>query len=246
MSLVVKLRRGEGPFWGTLKGLARRVLSFHLPVFWLTRPFFAFLYLLHVTGREMIAAGLRFFWNEPLFRSQCVRVGEGFRMEHMPYIHGRGRIVLGSHVCFGGKPTFMFGNRAEDQPELIVGDHTFLGHDCSIAVARSVMIGKHCLVAGGVRIADYDGHPLDAARRRAGEPTPPEGIRPVVIGDDVWIGSDAIILKGVRIGDRAVIGAGAVVSRDVPPDTVVAGNPARVVKELRVGSGQAEKIRGEG
>ena len=66
----------------------------------------------------------------------------------------------------------------------------------------------------------------------SGEPTPPEGIRPVTIGDDVWIGANALILKGVSIGDRAIVGAGAVVTKDVAADVVVAGNPARVVKRL--------------
>jgi acetyltransferase-like isoleucine patch superfamily enzyme len=127
---------------------------------------------------------------------------------------------------------FLFGNRADTHPELIIGDDTFIGHGCSFAVSCSVKVGKHCLLAGDVQVSDYDGHPIDAGRRRAGEPTPPEGIRPVVIGDDVWIGAGALILKGVQVGDRAVIGARAVVTRDVPPDTVVAGNPARVVKQL--------------
>jgi acetyltransferase-like isoleucine patch superfamily enzyme len=232
MNLVVKLRRGEGPFWGTLKRLVLKVLHFHLPVFWLTRPIFSFFYLLHVTCREGQAAVLRFFWYEPIFRSQCEHVGEAFRMEQLPYIHGTGRIVLGDHVTFGGKPVFIFGNRGERTPEVVVGDHTFIGHLCSFSASSSIRIGNDCLLAGGVQVADYDGHPVDAARRRAGEPTPPEGIQPVVIGNDVWIGAGAMILKGVHIGDRSIIGAGAVVTRDVPADVVVAGNPARVVKQF--------------
>src|SRR5207247_2133879 len=92
--------------------------------------------------------------------------------------------------------------------------------------------GRHCLLAAGVRVFDFDGHPLDADRRRRGEPAPADAIRPVTIGDDVWIGTAAMILKGVTIGDRAVIAAGAVVARDVPADVVVAGNPAQVVKRL--------------
>jgi len=233
MSLMARLRRGEGPFWGGLKWAIKKTLRFHLPVFWLTRPLFAGLYLLHVGVRETWLRLARFFWYEPLFRSQCASVGEGFTMETMPYIHGSGRITLGDDVTFGGQPVFLFGNRGEGFPELTVGDHTFLGHLVSISCASSVRIGKHCLLAGGVQISDYDGHPVDAGRRRAGDPTPPEGIRPVTIGDDVWIGASAIVLKGVTIGDRSVVGAGAVVTRDVPPDVVVAGNPARVVKQLQ-------------
>jgi acetyltransferase-like isoleucine patch superfamily enzyme len=232
MNLLVKLRRGEGPFWGALKRLVKRALRFHLPVFWLTRPLFGLLYLVHVGLRELAATLLRFFWYEPLFRSQCASVGEGFQMEGLPYIHGSGRITIGANVTFGGRPDFIFGNRGETFPELTIGEHTYVGHACSFAVSSSVRIGRHCLLAAGVSVADYDGHPVDAARRRAGEPTPADSIRPVVIGDDVWVGANATILKGVHVGDRSVVAASAVVTRDVPADVVVAGNPARVVKHL--------------
>ena len=67
---------------------------------------------------------------------------------------------------------------------------------------------------------------------RRTSPAPPEAIKPVLIGDDVWIGADAKILKGVAIGDRSIVGAGAIVTKSVPPDVIVAGNPARVVKSL--------------
>jgi acetyltransferase-like isoleucine patch superfamily enzyme len=232
MNLIVKLRRGEGPFWGRLKRLIKAVLRFHVPVFWLNRPLFSLCYYAHVGCRDGLDTALRFFWYEPLFRSQCARVGEGFQMEYLPYLQGSGRIVLGDHVSFAGKPTFMFGNRGESTPEVTIGDGSFVGHDCTFACSSSITVGKHVLIAGKVRITDYDGHPVDAARRRAGEPTPPEGIRPVTIGDDVWLGEAAMILKGVTVGDRSIVGAGAVVTKDVPPDVVVAGNPARIVKHL--------------
>src|SRR5262249_33427224 len=97
MSFTAKIRRGEGPFWGTLTRAALAVLSVHVPVRGPTRPLFRMLYHLHVAGRESLAWGLRFFWYEPLFRSQCEKVGAGFRMERLPYITGSGRIILGSN-----------------------------------------------------------------------------------------------------------------------------------------------------
>jgi acetyltransferase-like isoleucine patch superfamily enzyme len=231
-SLIVKLRRGEGPFWGALKGAARRVLQFHLPVNGVTRPAFGLLYRAHVAAREGLAWGLRFFWYEPLFRSQCVTVGERFRMERLPYLAGSGRVSIGRRVWLSGKSTFEFSNLLHASPELVIGDGSFVGHACVFHVAESVRVGRDCLLAGGTAVFDCDGHPVDAARRRAGEPTPPSGVKPVVIGDDVWVGTGALILKGVRVGDRSVVAAGSVVTKDVPPDTVVAGNPARVVKRL--------------
>jgi acetyltransferase-like isoleucine patch superfamily enzyme len=232
VSLALKIRKGEGPLWGSLKWLARKFLHFHIPVFFLTRPLFALLYHLHVAGREGLGWALRFFWYEPLFRSQCAAVGEGFQMEQLPYLSGRGRIALGGQVRLSGKSAFGFSNRHRAEPELRIGDDTFIGHACSIGVADSVHIGSHCYLAGRVTVRDFDGHPVDAMQRRAKLPTPPEGIRPIVIGDDVWIGAGAVILKGVTIGPRSIVGAGAVVAKDVPPDAVVVGNPARVVKHL--------------
>jgi acetyltransferase-like isoleucine patch superfamily enzyme len=231
MNVLVQLRRGDGPFWGGLKRLARSILTLHVPVGPRVRPLFGFLYSLHVATREGTREILRFFWFEPLFRSQCAAIGKGLRIERLPFINGRGKIVLGDHVRLSGKSDFTFGNRWNDAPELSIGDHSFVGHDCRFAVAASVRIGRHCLLAGGVSISDYDGHPVDPVLRRT-EPPSPEAIRPVVIGDDVWIGAQAIILKGVTIGERTIVGAGAVVTKSVPSDVVIAGNPARVVKSL--------------
>ena len=231
MNPITLLRRGEGPFWRRLKWLARALLQVHVPVGPFSRPFFRMLYFAHVGVREGGIWLLRFLWFEPLFRSQCTAVGRGLVMGFLPYINGHGRIILGNHVHLSGKPTFGFLNRWEDAPELVIGDHTFLGHGCSVDVGCSVRIGKHCLLSGGVRVSDYDGHPIDAVLRRT-SPPPRDSIEPVVIGDDVWIGAGAKILKGVTIGDRSIVGAGAVVTKSVGPDVVVAGNPARVVKRL--------------
>ncbi len=232
MSLIDRLKRGEGPVWSRLKRAARRTLAFHLPVNAVTRPVWRGLYGLHVAVREGWIWSRRFFWNEPLFRSQCAAVGPGLWMEELPYIQGRGRITLGRGVRLSGRPHLSFNNRHLGAPELTIGDGTFVGHLCDIRVARSVRIGAHCLIAGGVTIADYDGHSLDAASRRAGDTSPLTDVRPVEIGDDVWIGQGAVILKGVRIGDRAVVGAHAIVTRNVPCDSVVAGNPARTVRDI--------------
>jgi acetyltransferase-like isoleucine patch superfamily enzyme len=232
MAVAIHIRRGRGPVWGRLKRLARAVLHLHVPVGPWSRPLFRLLHAFHVGAREGLGWGLRFFWYEPLFRSQCLAVGEGFQMEQLPYLTGKGRIVIGRGVRLSGKPSIGFSNRLGGDPELSVGDGTFIGHDCSFYVARSVRIGRHCLLAGGVKVYDVDAHPYDAALRRALIPFPPENSRPVVIGDDVWVGARATILKGVTIGDRSIVGTGAVVTGDVPADVVVAGNPARVLKHL--------------
>lgn len=232
MSIVTKIRRGEGPYWGFAKAAIKRCLTFHVPVNGVTRPAFRLLYSTHVAIREGMAFALRVCWYEPLFRSQCERIGSRFRMEQLPYIVGRGRIVLGDGVALSGKSGIAFANRIDANPQLVIGDRVFIGHGCGFAIAQSISIGNDCLIAGGVSIRDNDGHPLNAEQRRQGDPVTADGIKPVVIGNDVWIGQGAIILKGVTIGDRSIVAGGAIVTAEVPPDVVVGGSPARVIRNL--------------
>jgi maltose O-acetyltransferase len=106
-----------------------------------------------------------------------------------------------------------------------VGHHFFANHNCVILDANKVTIGNHVMLGPNVQIAAAC-HPLDAALRRQTI----EFSKPVNILDDVWIGAGAIILPGVTIGEGAVIGAGSVVTKDVDAFTVVAGNPAKLIK----------------
>jgi glycosyltransferase involved in cell wall biosynthesis/acetyltransferase-like isoleucine patch superfamily enzyme len=222
-------RRQGGLFARIMIGSLLRV---SVPVNRLTRPFFRALYLAHVFAREALIVALKFFYYEPLFRGQCEKVGRALWMERLPYIVGKGRIVIGDFVRLSGKPSIAFSSKICTDPRLVVGSHTFIGHGARFAVAREIRIGEHCYIAGGTVVSDNDGHPLDHLERRAGQPPGKEDARPVVIGDDVWIGREAVILKGVTIGDRAVIGTRAVVTRDVPEDTIVAGNPAREIRKV--------------
>jgi acetyltransferase-like isoleucine patch superfamily enzyme len=234
VSIWTKARTGTGPLWRMLRLLARRVNELHIPVSSTVKPVFKLFYALHVCARETVIWTLRFLWYEPLFRSQCFRVGDRLQIEKLPFITGAGRIVIGSGVRLSGKASITFGNRVYDLPALTIGDETFVGHNCSFAIAESIRIGGHCLlaIASGVRMADFDGHPVDSQERREGVSITASSIRPIVIGDDVWIGTGVHILKGVRVGNRAIIGAGSVVTADVSEDAVAAGNPARVVKAL--------------
>ena len=92
--------------------------------------------------------------------------------------------------------------------------------------AESIVIGDACMIAHGVYISDADWHGIyDRAE-------PVGNTKPVVLEDNVWIGDRAIICKGVTIGENSIIGAGAVVTKNVPPNSVFAGNPAKLVKTL--------------
>lgn len=104
------------------------------------------------------------------------------------------------------------------------GENVFFNFDCVILDAMPVRIGNNCLFAPKVQLYTAT-HPSDAATRRK-----TEYAAPITIGNDCWIGGGAIVCPGVTIGDRVVVGAGSVVTRDIPSDSIVAGNPARPIR----------------
>lgn len=122
---------------------------------------------------------------------------------------------------------------------LSLGDRTVVGNS-TIVIASRVEIGDDVLIAWGCTIVDHDSHALRFSDRKDDATNWYHGkkdwthveIKPVTIGDKVWIGLNAIILKGVMIGEGSVVAAGSIVTHDVPPYVLVAGNPARVVREL--------------
>lgn len=166
-----------------------------------------------------------------------VAAGEGSVVDSsfcFKHYYARGPVGL----CVGRDVTLWRASIAADKDAVIeIGDGSYVANASLVATER-IAIGARCLIAGGVTIADSDFHPLEPAARLAdtvalspaGDRThrPPMDVRPVVIEDDVWIGWNATILKGVRIGAAAVVEPGSVVTRDVPPGARVAGNPARV------------------
>jgi maltose O-acetyltransferase len=108
-----------------------------------------------------------------------------------------------------------------------IGRRSFINYGGIVLDVAPVTIGDEVLIASNVQILTAT-HPLDATRRRAWW----EFAKPISIADGVWIGAGALILPGVSIGENAVVGAGSVVTRDVAANTLVVGNPARVVREL--------------
>jgi maltose O-acetyltransferase len=108
-----------------------------------------------------------------------------------------------------------------------IGAHVYLNVSCTILDCNEVRIGHHVMMGPAVQIYTA-AHLLQAEARIQGL----EVATPIVIEDNVWIGGGAILLPGVRIGRNAVVGAGAVVSRNVPANAVVVGNPARVIREI--------------
>jgi acetyltransferase-like isoleucine patch superfamily enzyme len=172
-----------------------------------------------------------------------VEFGEGFYCESAQVFKKLvskkpGAVVIGNHVSVYAGCSFAVGENGK----CTIGDFTLLNGALIMAEER-IDIGSHCLVSWNVGIADSDFHPLEPAQRlvdaqalapffKDRPPRPKLKTAPVKIGDNVWIGMGAVILKGVTIGDNSVVAAGAIVTKSIPANTIVAGNPAEVVKKF--------------
>ncbi len=172
---------------------------------------------------------------EPLFKAYCRRYGRGVRTGvYVHWVQGKGDLIIGDDVLVDGKCTFTFAARFAHRPTLSVGDHTVIGHNCRFSVGKRITIGRHCHIASDVWMLDSSGHPSDPEARIAGLPPSPDEVRPITIEDNVWIGSRSVIFPGITIGKGSIVAAASVVTGDVPPNTLVAGNPARKVRSLVV------------
>ncbi|MEC0239004.1 sugar O-acetyltransferase [Paenibacillus dokdonensis] len=129
-----------------------------------------------------------------------------------------------------GENVFMEPNiRCDYGYNIHVGENFYANFDCTILDVCEVRIGDNCFIAPGVHIYTAT-HPINPFERIAG----PEYGKPVTIGNNVWIGGRSVINPGVRIGDNVVIASGAVVTKDVPSNTIVGGNPARLIRQIEL------------
>ncbi len=170
-------------------------------------------------------------------------VGENFKVDGRLWIQAnrKGTLRIGDNVKINSR----FGSnlvglinpavfQCLDEGVITIGNNCGLSSPV-LSTRIRIAIGDRVTVGGNVRVFDHNYHSLDFKKRRNLAEDQPDCKRaPVVIGNDVFIGTNAMILKGVTIGDRAIIGASSVVSRDVPADEIWAGNPARKVKALLI------------
>lgn len=224
-----KIRARETPFYDYLYRIGKRARNTTLPGFKLL----GLLLLVERNTRHTAWAWLKNQYVSQIMHYRCTSVGRGVVWDgDVPLVYGAGEIHLGDNVSIGNNQTWIVGLKSTQQARLLIGDNTSINYRTTISVAQSVTIGKHCLLAGEVKIFDNNSHPLNYQQRRSQHVLSGEEVAPVVIEDDVWIGNNSIILKGVRIGRGAIVAAGSIVTKDVAPFTLVGGNPARVLKAL--------------
>lgn len=178
------------------------------------------------------------YFNRWYFRAKKIEYGLNLNVIGNMSIYGKGNIKIGNN--------FMMTNDCNVNPissnikgAFYTEENAFvsIGDNVGMSATR-LWIGKRLTIGNNVKIGactlliDTDSHPIDYNIRR----TSNEGTKasPITIEDDVWIGAHSIILKGVTIGARSIIGAGSVVTKDIPCDCIAAGNPCKVIKNLAI------------
>lgn len=166
--------------------------------------------------------------------SDCRRVSGKPILFHPMLCKGQGTITFGENVQIGviASPNFYshyayFEARNQDST-VKIGKNVSINNAFSASAMTKIEIGNDVLIGVNCSIIDTDAHPLPPSERHTGEPVS----APVTIGNNVFIGDNVTILKGVTIGDNSVIGAGSVVTASIPANTVAAGNPAKVIRNL--------------
>jgi len=179
----------------------------------------------------------RYGWIKGLFcrlwlhlRAACggtrFQLGKRLSVQGTLRLRGPGTVILGDDVVIGqGMRTDIYTHAPDAM--LTIGDRTFL-NGTRFGCACKISVGADCILADA-RIMDTDFHAVSRDRRRRSAPI---ATAPVIIGKNVWIAASAAVLKGVTIGENTVVAFGAIVTKDIPPDTIVAGNPARVIGEV--------------
>jgi acetyltransferase-like isoleucine patch superfamily enzyme len=188
---------------------------------------------------------LRQLWWRYVLPKQIKRLGvnaaSSVRFHGMPIISlvYESKIEIGENSVICSNPTMTA--LGVNQPvvlrtlrpgaAIIIGNNTGISGG-AICAATHVEIGNDCLLGANVTIVDTDFHALNPIGRRTNNNPLEIGAEPIIVEDNVFIGTGSIVLKGVRVGKNSVIGAGSVVTKDVPPDSIVAGNPAKLMRRL--------------
>lgn len=227
-SWILKVKRAETPFFRCLKLIARFAISPTTPrVPSLLKPLLRFTYQLHWT-LIIFWRLLASFYRRPLFESRCTTFGRNVTLDGFPFVSGHAELYIGNHCYLGGKLSIT-SSRILDHPRFVMQDHSEVGWNVQIVCNSEVILEEHARVSYDCRISDSDGHPRQADLRALNLPMDKKDIRPIRIGRHAWVGNGTHIMKGVTIGEGAIIGANSVVINDIPPYCLALGNPAEVL-----------------
>jgi len=224
---VKRVRRGETPAYRLIRRFFKTILYPQAPrIPGFLKPFLRIFYEIHFGAIGLVHWFVNVFYAHPLFQSRCASLGRNLSIGRLPFISGHVELHIGDGVSIGSMS--VTSGRFNDHPRLIIKDRAQIGWRVDFTVNNEVVIEEDTRISFDCRISDSDGHPREADLRARNAPLNPRDIRPVRICRYAWIGNGSHIMKGVTIGEGAVIGANSVVISDVPPYSLALGNPAEI------------------
>ena len=235
-NFLVKVRHGETPFYRFLYRAAKWALVVRMPVPRALMPLLRAVYHCHVAIRGFLLRTMSFVYSEPLFRSRCERAGKNLQVAFLPIVDSNVQLFFGDNVSMHGQMGIMSGKWFK-KPRLVVGNNVHIGHLVQFTVNREIVIEDGVMIASNCYFADTDSHPTDPEQRVSGLPPAEDKVLPVRICRNAWIGFGSYVMKGVTIGEGAIVAAASVVTKDVPPYAIFGGNPGRVIGDVRQKTG---------
>lgn len=168
------------------------------------------------------------FFRNFYYRIQGMKIGKGTNLP-LIYITWPHQVSIGNKCNIEHGVYFKYDGIWSKGPSIIIKDNVFIGSNCEFNIKNRIIIKNNCLIASGVRFIDHD-HGIDKKTLMRMQICPS---LPIEIGEDVWIGVNAIILKGVSIGNGAIIAAGAVINKNISPYEIWGGIPAKKIGERK-------------
>lgn len=175
---------------------------------------------------------IRVMIHTPAFKGRLSDYGRGlYLFGGVPFVSGPLSISLGEECRISGQTTFS-ARPQSNNPSLIVGSNVDIGWQSTFAVGNKIVIGDNVRIAGRAFLFGYSGHSLDAELRAKGLGDLDCDVGDIVLNKDVWLGTNVTVCPNVTIGEGTIVGTGSVVTKDLPPFVVAAGNPAKVIRSL--------------
>lgn len=231
-SIANRIRQQNTPFDKFLYRLGKSIVRLDMPVI---PAVHGALYSLHLVIRGIVGNFFRAVYWTPMFRS---RLSGSNRHLHiagggMPLITGPVSVELGDNCRLSSAITISGRNSSKPRPQLIVGNNVGIGWQTTIAVGSRIVMEDNVRIGGRAFFAGYPGHPVNAQERAAGLPDHESQVGEIILRKDVWLGTGCTVSAGVEIGEGTIVAAGSVVTRNLPPNVIAAGVPAKIIRSTK-------------
>lgn len=224
------LKEHDNPAYRRVFTILKSIRACDIPTPTFFNKFVACIYQMVTT---LLSTLNRVFIHTPAFKGKLDAYGRGlYLFGGVPFISGPLSFSLGDDCRISGQTTFSARPQSKN-PQLIVGSNVDIGWQSTFAVGQRIIIGDNVRIAGRAFLFGYSGHSLDAELRAQGHGDLDEHVGDIVLEKDVWLGTNVTVCPNVTIGEGTIVGTGSVVTKSLPPFVVAAGNPARVVKQLK-------------